>query len=454
MSAGSTKIRGALRRAKGLVITTGYRVWRRLPLRARLGLKKIAGKLPAGVQAKLQRSTGMQVPAKAKPKPTFTAAQLQAASVRPGLAEHTQGQAGVPRIYVGPVDRAGQAAALSAALRAAGTVVHSVQHSEQDTHGLAVDRKISAAVAQVSDEWQRAELDWVAANFTHVLSVGGHALFGELFTRYAALVEADLLRGYGVRTGFFLSDGVRLAEVDRRDNPHSVFAGSPALRSQRAEEQAQRLVRQLQDLDVPLFVETPDLLGALPGAHWLPAAVPPEAVTPADEGAGMEGANPAGEVPAADAHVVQLWVGDARSAQREVAAKLEHLAQNGTITYEQVNQQHLDRVRQVVRPGTVVVDDLQLGSYSVAAAHALARGAALISNITELNQGRIQAIAGQAIPTVPATPQNAVEQVRELISNAQRRAELAAAAQQYAAAVHSGELSARVLSRQLLGQQD
>ena len=454
MSAGSTKIRGALRRAKGLVITTGYRVWRRLPLRARLGLKKIAGKLPAGVLGKLQRSTGMQVPDKAKPKPTFTDAELVAASARPEILAGPPGQPGAARVYVGPIDRAGQAAALAAALQSSGVAVHTVQHGEQDTHGLPVDRKISAAVAQVSDEWQRAELDWVAANFTHVLSVGGHALFGELFTRYAALVEADLLRGYGVRTGFFLSDGVRLAETDRRDNPHSAFSGSVALRSQRAEEQAQRLARQLQDLDVPVFVETTDLLGGLPGAHWLPAAIPADVVIPTDAGASMEAAAPEAEVPASKVHVVQLWVSDARSGQREVAAKLEQLAKDGTITYEQVNQQHLDRLREVVRLGTVVVDDLQLGTYSVATAHALSRGAALVSNISELNQNRIQAVTGVPVPAVLANPLTAVEEIRDLIGGEQRRAELGAAAHQYAAAVHSGELSAQVLSRHLLGQQD
>lgn len=450
MSAGSTKVRSALRRIKGLVITTGYRVWRRLPLRMRLGLKKIAAKLPKSVLSKLQRSTGMQVPVKAKPKPTFSATDLLAAGVRPEFTHANTdpvsgpGAPQTPRIYVAPVDPAGQGAALSAALQTAGIALHSVQHSLDETSGSAVNRQIAAAVAQVSEEWQRTELDWVSANFTHVLSVGANALFGELFTRNAALVEADLLRGLGVRTGFLLSDGVRLSAPDRRDNPHSPFAGATPIRSERAEEQITRLVRQLQDLDLPLFVDSPDLLGALPSAHWLPAVVPDTAEAPGNE-----------EVQPEQVSVVQLWVNDARPVQQQVAAQLEALALAGTITYSKVNQWHLGQVRDAVRPGTIVVDDLQRGNYSVAAAHALSRGGVLLRNVTDLNRERIAAVTDATVPGLQlTTAQEVSQQVSALAAAPQQRTELSGAAQDYARQVHVGKLSAQVISRHLLGAAD
>ncbi|HWV48247.1 MAG TPA: glycosyltransferase, partial [Microbacterium sp.] len=93
----------------------------------------------------------------------------------------------------------------------------------------------------------------------------------------------------------------------------------------------------------------------------------------------------------------------------------------------------------------MVVDQLLVGSYGVAACEALAAGRVVVGNVDAAVRDLIRSETGLDVPIVQADPDTIEDVLRGLAADPERRQEIAAAGPVYVRQVHSGALTAQVL---------
>lgn len=187
---------------------------------------------------------------------------------------------------------------------------------------------------------------------------------------------------------------------------------------------------------VPLLVSTPDLLLDLPNATWLPITVRTDRWT-------------------SSAQVLErrkLRVLHVPSARRpsikgtdHIHPTLKRLAAEGLIDYFTSDFMPRNELRAIVREADIVVDQLLVGSFGVAAVEAMAAGRLVVGNIAP----DVRDLIGFNVPIVDATPDSFADVIRQILNNASDYRETAAAGVVYTQSHHSGNRSARILAQAL-----
>jgi hypothetical protein len=362
-------------------------------------------------------------------------AALRLGRVRPAdVPRATRPPDALTRVYVGPVNFAGQGYAWARALEAARPGVGA--RNVQTVHGLTfpADTEVPSAVYHRSKTWQRAELD-AASGFTHVLIEAVRPLFGRLYLRdVEAEVTALTERGVSVALMCHGTD-VRLPSRHRSATPWSPYRGAELDRDRR-EVLARRNADLVARLSRPTFVSTPDLLADVPSAHWCPVVVdlgrwsaPPRATT--------------SRRPVV-AHIPSLA---SVKGTELVRPALQELHGAGEIEYREASGVPPERMPELWAAADIVLDQFRLGSYGVAACEAMAAGAVVVGHVTDAVRRTVLDETGHVLPIVEATPETVGAVVRDLATDPVRRAELAAEQRAFVRAVHDGRTSADVLLR-------
>jgi glycosyltransferase involved in cell wall biosynthesis len=257
----------------------------------------------------------------------------------------------------------------------------------------------------------------------------------------SADIEAMVAKGINVSLLFHGSD-IRLPSRHAKRERWSPFRPGDEL-TERLETQARRHAELVESLKLPVFVSTVDLLDDVPDAHWLPVAI--------DPAPWQQAARPlfAGEKPV----VVHVPSNAKLKGTEEIDAVLTGLHQSGRIEYQRITGVPHDRMPDVVGAADMVVDQLRIGLYGVAAAEALAAGRIVVSYVGDAVRDRVRSLTGREVPIVEADPDTLGDVVTGLIADREAAAERAAAGPGFVAALHDGRRSAEALTSWLISKE-
>ena len=350
------------------------------------------------------------------------------------------------RLLVGPANFAGQGWAWARAaeqLEDVAALCFTVRRG-----GFPFRSDLEVALARTADpRWQRAQQAWVCGGaFSHVLAEAARPLWGD---RHGPDVRGELpvlaRAGLDVALVAHGSD-VRLPSAHARREPASPFGHVPSDRRgyvARLERAARRNLATFAAFDGPRFVSTPDLVDLVPGSTWLPTVVALDVW----EGAGLEAGPPLlRERPV----VLHAPTNPFLKGSDVVDAVMGRLDSEGLVTYRRVQGVAPQDMAALVAGADIVVDQLVLGLYSVAAIEAMAAGRVVIAHVPDDVRARTAAEASVPLPVVEATTSSLEAVVRELLAERSAAAAAAAAGPGFARAVHDGRRSAAVLAPWLL----
>lgn len=338
------------------------------------------------------------------------------------------------RVLISPVNYSGQAREWSRALERADASISARSAAVDVPGGFAFDADLVIPVTTYHNDadWQRRQFA-AAARASHVLIEAEEPPFGRLLGR-SVEAQAHALIDRGVDVAY-LAHGVdvRLPSRHQRENPWSQFADE-TIYTPRAETLAARNIALLERSGRPLFVSTPDLLSDVPSAHWCPVVVDP-ARWDAPRGG--------------DVRPGPLRVAHAPSISAVKGTELLLPAVDALVDQGVVDFQLIQGVPSAQMPGffaqvDVVIDQMRIGSYGVAACEAMAAGAVVVGHVSEAVRDIVRKQTGRELPIVEAT----VDTVEEVLRTLAAQPDLDAhreAGRAFVREVHDGRRAADVL---------
>ena len=193
-----------------------------------------------------------------------------------------------------------------------------------------------------------------------------------------------------------------------------------------------RLVSRLR---VPVLLSTPDLIEDVPSGRWLPV-------------------------------VVENLVPSAKPVLADDTVTIVHCPSNPTVKGSEIVDEVLEEIRhefpiryctprnlehrellEIYANGDIVIDQLRVGAYGVAAVEAMALGRLVLAHVSPEVRLFIARATGMELPIVEVNPSNLREVLAEIFSDRTRFRNVAAQGPLFYKHVHSGEFSAgQVLS--------
>jgi len=340
------------------------------------------------------------------------------------------------RLYVAPVNFAGQGYRWARAARLLpGVGATSMQYRTATDFGFPADDSLPVAVFVHSRRWGRWQADRVLHGYTHVLVEAERPVLGRSYGLDLRR-EVAALRAAGVSVGL-VSHGsdLRLPSRHLAREPWSPFGDPGWELARRLEEQALENARIVAELGAPVFVSTPDLLLDAPDATWLPVVVDPQAW----------GARRPVDLRARPV-VVHAPSRGPMKGTAHVDAALSPLHEAGTIEYRQVTGVPADEMPGVYTAADIVVDQVVLGLYGVAAVEAMAAGRLVVGHVSEQVRAHVRRTTGLDVPVLEATPDTLAAVVEGVLARPEAHEILAARGPAFVAAVHDGRFSAEVLA--------
>ena len=338
------------------------------------------------------------------------------------------------RLMITPVNYSGQATAWARALEAHDDNLSARSAAVDVPGGFSFEADLIVPVATYHNDadWQQRQLA-AASTATHVLIEAEEPPFGRLFGRSVER-QAQALCKAGVSVAF-LAHGtdVRLPSRHRAQNPWSHY-GDPLIYAPRAEALAARNIALLKCSGKPVFVSTPDLLLDLPNSVWCPVVV---------DRARWHAVRAARDTdrPLRVAHAPS--VGAVKGTELILPA-LERLEAEGIIELNLVRGVASAEMPEVFAQADVVIDQMRIGSYGVAACEAMAAGAVVVGHVSDVVRELVRSLTGLDLPIIEANPETIAVVLRDL---AARRdlSTLSDDGQRFVSAVHDGRMASQAL---------
>lgn len=283
--------------------------------------------------------------------------------------------------------------------------------------------------------WQKAQEAHVLGSYTHVMVESLRPLFGARGVPDAS-GEVRQLQAAGIKPALlFHGSDIRLPSRHAKREPWSPFVAGDDL-TDRLEKQAARFAEIVAELDVPVFVSTLDLLEDVPNATWLPVVI--------DPAPWQQAARPlfSTERPV----VVHVPSNPQLKASDRIDEVLTGLADRGLVEYRRISGVSHDRMPAVIGDADIVIDQLRIGLYGVAAAEALAAGRLVVSYVGSALRARVRSLTGREVPIIEADPDSLADVLTDLLSDRAAAAELASAGPAFVAELHDGRHSAAALT--------
>ncbi|WP_035937784.1 glycosyltransferase [Knoellia aerolata] len=284
-------------------------------------------------------------------------------------------------------------------------------------------------------EWAAALESDALDTWTHALIEAGRPLFG-LRNGRDFTGDARTLRSLGVEVGL-LFHGSELRNP--RDNAlrtrWSPFRDPREALTRRLQQQRDHLFPLIARFDGPVGVSTPDLLLDLPSATWVPVVV--DLGRWGTRAPLLERARP---------RVVHAPSRASLKGSDHVDAALAPLVAEGLIDYQRLENVPPSEMPDCIAGADIVVDQLSIGIYGVAAAEAMAAGRVVVSHVMP----EVRALCPEELPVLEATPDDVADVVRRVADDRAAARGTAAAGVEYVRAWHDGRRSATVM-RELFG---
>ncbi len=414
---GKARLQGSLaaRRMLRQIVGPDSPIRANLPEPARETLRGVRRRLPTRFAAAIDRSAGGS---RAVRPPDLehaaTAAPLK--SERPAVPDTPV------RLWVAPANFAGQGHQWAQALQRHAEGVGARSMAVVGPLRFPVDYEVEPQTYQ-SITWQREQERYVA-QYTHTLYGGSCA--GEISVLRAAGLTVGL-----ISHGSDLRDPARHAATFR----YSPFADPTDRTTSILQAKAEANATLVAGFDGPVFVSTPDLLDDAPHATWCPTVVDPSRW--ASDWPVLARAVPV---------VVHLPTNGRLKGSEYIDPVMRELEAAGLIRYHRPERLDAEGVLRAYQEADIVVDQLVMGLYGVAAIEAMAAGRVVVAFVGDTVRDRIRATAELEVPIVEADPDTLRGVLEGLLEHRDRAREFAAAGPAYVRSVHDGQRSARVLS--------
>ena len=348
------------------------------------------------------------------------------------------------RVLFGPFNYAGQAFRWARSLEAGREGISTRCFATSSAgFGFPVDQVIPSGVFIGSESWrsaQRASLD----AYSHVVIES----FGSLLGRGTGSVVLDEIRDLeqrGVRVALLChGSDIRSPLAHARRTPDLPLEdwGPTVKRLQRGANENRAV---LDAFDGSVFVSTPDLLLDAPEGIWLPVVVDTATWAAASERAedtklrrvGVESTPPT---------VIHIPSNASIKGSSHVDRVATELHERGVIRYIRLSGIPSAEMPDTIASADIVVDQLLLGAYGVAACEAMAAGRTVVGNVSDQVRAEVRRTTGFDLPIVQATQHSLGDVLTELAESSAARAQTGVRGAEFVRAVHSGAWTARVMA--------
>lgn len=347
------------------------------------------------------------------------------------------------RLYIAPANFAAQGHSLARAVERLPEVgAVSMQPRSEGDYGFPVDYEVPVRVFSSSGTWGRKQRDAVGRGFTHVLVEAGRPLFG---TAFDLDVEREIrwLMDRGVAVAL-ISHGtdLRLPSRHAQSERWSPFRGDRLDPEwvRRLEATALRNRALGEELEVPLFVATPELLLDWPTATWLPIIVEPGRWH--SDSQILTGRRPV---------VMHAPTNPFVKGTTLIEPTLDRMADQGILDYRRVEHVRASEMPALYAHADIVLDQFALGIYATTGIEAMAAGRLVVAHLNAQVRDHIVKVTGQEPPVVEASPDTLEAVLDDIVARPEHYRRIASRGPAYVAAVHDGRLSAQVIAPFLTG---
>ncbi|GAA3716485.1 hypothetical protein GCM10022204_40320 [Microlunatus aurantiacus] len=335
------------------------------------------------------------------------------------------------KLGLGMANSAGQLAALAQAVTTADLNVSAEVLTRSSGHGFGYPSDVY--VSSKALRTLNVQLDLVRRvlpRYTHYLCDAFTPVFGQL---NGSSISGDLpaLAKAGIKTGL-LCHGSEIRDPDRHLErmPYSHFRQAPADVLQSLRKQAHDNAKIIDEVELPVFVTTPDLLADVPRATWIPLVVDVDAWN-------------SDQPVLARSRPVVLHAPSKRWTKGTdlFLADLEEMDSRGLIELRVIEGVPWAEMRDEVKSADIVVDQVAIGSYGTLACEAMAAGRPVVAHLTDTV---IAAFDGPP-PLVNTDPTGVRATIERLLDDRPGTAEIGRQARDFARRVHDGRRSAEIL---------
>ena len=298
------------------------------------------------------------------------------------------------------------------------------------------DFNIRKTVGQGSHIWARRQRKAIQDSFTHVLIEAELPILGPLYGG-DLMQEIHDLQDAGIKVGL-VSHGtdVRLPSLHRELEPHSPFHDDLGGLTLVLEEKAQRNLELMDELGLPEFVSTPDLLQFRPDAQWLPLVSDPDAwskpLPTRLERQKLVVAHVPGRQPAL-------------KGTPSIVPALHRLHDEGVIEYVELHGIPAVDMPSNIARADIVVNQVDMGLYAAVAVEAMLSGRIVVSQVWDSVRQHIRSETGADIPIIEADRTDLYDVVKDIATNRDKYIDVGQKSREFALAVHSREQAGLVL---------
>ncbi|WP_417508304.1 glycosyltransferase [Microbacterium sp.] len=347
-------------------------------------------------------------------------------------------------LFIGTSNSAGQGWAWARAFESARPGMRAVSarfggEHQDASFAFSVDQPVFSHYAAHSRRWQRRQFEAVSA-YRGALVESGDAIFARL-SGGDPVAQVRALQEAGVAVGLlFHGSDIRAPDPHMRVEPHSHFAADETF-AHAFRELTDRNRELIAELQIPVFVSTPDLLDEVPGGTWLPVVV--DVSRWATERPPLQDER----VPL---RIVHIPSSSMVKGTELVDPLLRDLASEGGVDYRTLTAVPHAEMPAAYGSADVVIDQFRVGNYGVAACEAMAAGRIVVSHVSERVRERTRELTGEPLPIIEATPETLREVLSAIRTDPQRYLELASRGPGFVQRHHDGRRSGAVLGDWLM----
>ena len=344
------------------------------------------------------------------------------------------------RLFVGPVNFAGQGWAWARAAERHVAGVGATTFSHGDGFDFPVDYSIPTQMYALSRRWQKDQYRHLTTAYTHVLIEAERPVMG---TRYGPTADGDIraLRRAGLGVAL-IAHGSDLRIPSRHaqkyaDSPFHDTAWESVAILERATRHNVELVN---SFDGPTFVSTLDLLEYAPRALWCPGVVNVDVW--ASDAAVLERSKPV---------VVHAPSKGRFKGSEHIDRVMSELDRRGVVEYRRIQRVEPRDMPSVYKAADIVIDQFTMGLYGVAACEAMAAQRLVLSFVGDTVRALVRELTGRDLPIVEASPGTLHEVIEKVLDDRDAARDVASAGSAYVREHHDGRRSAVALSTFLIG---
>lgn len=344
-------------------------------------------------------------------------------------------------LLIAPANSAGQAKLWSmAASEIPGWTGYNLTYRRGPSFAHATDSIGLEAAVVYSPKWARKLRRLITEDFSAVIYESLLPLLGSLHFQDATR-EIRYLKKAGVKTAvLWHGSDIRDPNVHKSITQGSVFHEAPDATVRGLGESTKRNAAALKHLGVPVFVSTPDLLRYQPSATWLPVVV---------SDSFLEGE--LGLQASTRPVVLHLPSQGYLKGTEAISREMRRLDREGVIQYLQPERVPHFEVRALLERADIVVDQIGMNLYGVAAIEAMALGKTVVGQVGDFIRDVVKTRTGWEVPVQEADAVTLGPVVQDLATNVSFRTSLAASGRQFVKDVHSPKQAAQAMTPFLEG---